>query len=325
MARILLLLVGAALVIVFVVRAGPGRIATELAGAGTRALWLLPLYALGTAVGAFPLAELLRQSDRPTTLGLVQGRFAASTANSLLPLFGVLGEPSRLLWLPAEAEARGIAAIAVDRLLYNGANGILLVAGAVVAATLTTLPTSIAVLAMVIGGLTLAATAVGLVLVARAGVGRRLHALLLRVLRRPNAPEDFGRAVDARLLELVRGPRGPLARALATHVVSRAILALEVPLGLFVLHAGATFAQATTLAVVPIAVSFAFSSIPSQIGVQEGAQTLVAQAIGLDPTVALSVVLLTRFRQLVFALLLPPLLASARAPERPQCERVNEP
>ncbi|HEY3494277.1 MAG TPA: hypothetical protein VGK73_06310, partial [Polyangiaceae bacterium] len=73
--------------------------------------------------------------------------------------------------------------------------------------------------------------------------------------------------------------------------------------------------QALVLAVVPIALSFFFSSVPGLIGVQEGAQTLVASALGLAPAAVLALVLLQRFRQLVFAALMPVLLGLARPNE----------
>lgn len=320
-----MLLAGVALVVLFVARVGAGRLASELAQAGPSALWLLVVYGAGTTLGAFPFGRLLPTAFRPSAWALVQGRFAASTANALLPFFGVAGEPSRLLWLPAEAHPLGVAAIVVDRILYNAANGILLMLGALVAAGFTSLPAELAAVACALGALTVGVTAVGFLLVARAGVGRRLHALLLRALGDRYAREDFGRAVDVGLVEMVRGPQRPLAFGLVVHLVARAVLVLEVPVGLLVLDAGASVAQAVVLAVVPIAVSFVFSSIPSQLGVQEGAQTLVAGAIGLEPTVVLAVVLLQRFRQLAFALLLPILLAGARAPARSQRESVNDP
>jgi hypothetical protein len=311
-------------VALFVSRAGAGRVATQLEQAGPRALWLLLPYGVGTALGAIPFALLLPRSLRPTPWALVQGRFAASTANALLPFFGVMGEPSRLLWVPREWHARGIAAIAVDRILYNGAGGVLLVAGAIVSGLFTTLPRELVGGALLVGVLTVAVTAGGFFMVARAGVGRRVHALLARAFGERYASQEFGPAVDAALVLLVRGPRAPLLRGTLIHLLSRAILAFEVGVGLLVLGVATTAAQATTLAVVPIALSFVFSSIPSQIGVQEGAQSLVAQAIGIDPTAALAVVLLQRFRQLAFALLLPLVLAGARAPV-PQRERTNDP
>lgn len=311
--------------VIFVARVGAERVAGELAKAGPQALWLLFPYGLGTMLGAFPFGGLLPPVHRPTSWALVQGRFAASTASALLPFFGLMGEPSRLLWLPAGGHAAGIAGLVVDRLLYNSANGFLLTLGALVAALFTTLPVELAVAAIVVGFLTLAVTAIGLVVVARFGVGRRLHALLGKALGERYSHDGFGRSVDTALVDLVRGPSAPLVRGALVHVVSRVVLGLEVAAGLLVLDAGATPAQVVTLTVVPIALSFFFSTIPSQIGIQEASQTLVAAAIGVNPTTALAVVLLQRFRQLAFSLLLPFLLAGARPTACPQRDSVKDP
>ncbi|HEX6767150.1 MAG TPA: hypothetical protein VF103_16750, partial [Polyangiaceae bacterium] len=67
----------------------------------------------------------------------------------------------------------------------------------------------------------------------------------------------------------------------------------------------------------PLALSLFFSSIPAQIGVQEGTQTLMATVLHLSPALVLSLVLLQRGRQLFFAAFLPLVTAFARPmPER---------
>src|SRR5262245_41836075 len=120
--RAAILLAGVALVAVFVARAGVADVASQIARAGPKALWSVVPYAVGTAIGAFPWGALLPRGVRPAASALISSRFAASSANALLPFFGMAGEPSRLLWLPALARAKGLAALAVDRLLYNSAN-----------------------------------------------------------------------------------------------------------------------------------------------------------------------------------------------------------
>ncbi len=286
--------------------------AAQLVRVGPWVLLLLVPYGIGTAVGALPWGRLLSRSVRPTTVGIVLSRFAASSANALLPLFGVAGEPSRLLWLPAAARAQGLAAIVVDRLLYNASNGLVLLAGALAAAYATQLPESWVLMAVGMSAVILAVSASIVWMIARAGVGRRIHALLGRLFRGLYTKEDFGRRVDTSLLELLRGPRTRLAQSLGLHVAGRSLLALEVFLGLALLGTPVTISQGIVLAVVPIALSVFFSSVPSQIGVQEGAQTLVASALGLDPAAVLALVLLQRFRQLFYATLMPFILGSAR-------------
>jgi uncharacterized membrane protein YbhN (UPF0104 family) len=83
------------------------------------------------------------------------------------------------------------------------------------------------------------------------------------------------------------------------------------------LHAPATLVHVLVLSSVPIATSVFASAIPSQIGVQEGAQALVCGALGLDPALGLVLVLLQRARQLAFVPLTLILLGAARSSEAP--------
>lgn len=313
--KIVLVLGGLVLVAAFVVRIGAREIGAQLLRAGPRALWLLVPYGVGTAIGAFPWASLLPREMRPSPLAVLESRFAASGANALLPFFGLAGEPSRLLWLPSTAQARGVAAIVVDRVLYNAANGLLLLAGAL-AALGTPLARPLVSLALVIAVLTLAVTAAGFWLVSRFGVGNRIQSLLRWLLGKSYGDADFGGQVDRALLDLVGGPISTLLRGAGVHLLGKAAMGFEVYVGLWALGASAGPVETLILAVVPIALSFFFSSVPSQIGLQEGAQTLVASSLGLDPAAVLSLVLLQRLRQLAFASLLPLLLAAAR-PARP--------
>jgi uncharacterized protein (TIRG00374 family) len=312
--RLLVFLVGIAIVTWFIGHVGTDQVRTQLLRVGPRALWLLVPYAIGTAIGAAPWAMLLPREMRPSALAVLEGRFAASSANSILPFFGVAGEPSRLLWLPSNGRANGVAAIVVDRVLYNSANGLLLFTGALAAWWFTSLPGSLVASALVVAVLTLSVTAVALWVVPKYGIGRKIQRLLRWLVGESYTNADFGSQVDAVLMSIVRGPRRPLVIGAGVHLFGRAAIAFEVWVGLQALGARADAAETVVLAVVPIALSFFFSSIPGQLGVQEGAQTLMASALGLDPAVVLSLVLLQRFRQLAFAALLPLLLAMARPP-----------
>lgn len=310
-ARLLLLAIGIAVVVLFTLRVGAGEVARQLGRAGPKALFLLVPYAVGTAIGAFPWRWLLPRALRPSLGGTVLGRMAASSANSLLPFFGLAGEPTRLLWLAPLARPRGFAAIVVDRLLYNLSNGALLVVGALFL-WLSSLPASLALAAFVSGVLTLAITFVAFAGTTRARLGERLHALVERVMRKSYAASGFGSEVDVVLGELVRGPRARLVAGALVHVLGRATIALEVPIGLWILGAKPGATAALSLALAPLALSLFFSSVPAQIGVQEGTQTLLATTLHLNPALVLSLVLLQRGRQLVFAAFLPLVMAFAR-------------
>lgn len=311
--RLVLFVLGIILLLWFVRRVGTESVVAQLMRVGPWVVLLLVPYGIGTAVGALPWGRLLSRRVRPRYTGVILSRFAASSANALLPLFGVAGEPSRLLWLPSGARAQGLAAIVVDRLLYNASNGLVLLVGATAAGYATRLPGEWVLMAVGMSAAILAVSVSIVWVIARAGVGRRVHALLARIFRGLYTKEDFGQSVDTSLLALLRGPRRRLASSLGLHMAGRSLIALEVFVGLALLGTHVTIPQGVVLAVVPIALSVFFSSVPSQIGVQEGAQTLVASALGLDPAAILALVLLQRFRQVVYASLMPFILGSARA------------
>jgi hypothetical protein len=308
-----LLALGLVLFAVALARAGLPAVGAQLLRVGPRAVWLLLPYAVGTAIGALPWAMLLTPACRPGLLGLVAGRFVASSANAVLPLFGLAGEPARLLWLEQGAKAEGVAAIVVDRALYNASNGVLLLGGAAVAWWGTHLPAVVPLGAAAAALVTLLVTVVALRVAVRFGVGQRLQAILSRMLGSTYSDAGFGRDVDARVVVMVRQSAGRLALGAFTHLVGRSVILVEVYLALELLGVPHRAADAVVLAVVPIGLSLVFSSIPSQIGVQEGGQALVAAALGMSPSLGVTLVLLQRFRQLAFAAVAPLLLNVARS------------
>jgi hypothetical protein len=307
------LVVGIALFWLALARAGLPEIGAQLRQVGPRVAWLLLPYAAGTAISAWPWALLLPARSRPRPLGALAGRFVASSANAILPFFGLAGEPLRLLWLEQDAKAEGVAAIVVDRALYNTSNGLLLLAGAAIALSGTPLPAALSLGAAAAALATLLVTLLVLWVAVRAGIGRRLQAVLSRMLGSEYRDGSFGRTVDATVLVMLRSGGLRLALGTLTHVLGRSVILLEVYLALGFLGIPYSMADATALAVVPIGLSLVFSSIPSQLGVQEGGQALVAAALGMSPSVGVTLVLLQRFRQLVFAALAPVWLNVARS------------
>jgi len=313
----MLALCGLILVAVFVQRAGVGAVSRQLGRLGPAALSLLVPYALGTCIGALPWARLLPAAARPPLSAVIVSRFAASGANALLPLFGVAGEPSRLLWLRADARARGVAAIVLDRLLYNSASALLLLLAAVVSLDTRlsgTLRAALGAIALAI----LLVTFGGAWLVARMGVGERLSRLLRKLLGSAYGEPRFGKQVDEALQSSLGSERGALVSGLFIHFIGRCVLASETYVALRCLHAPANAAEALVLATAPIASGFFASSIPSQLGVQEGVLMFVCSALGLGSALGITLALLSRLRQLVFVPLTPLLLALAKSPQQPR-------
>jgi len=310
--RLLPLALGLLLIAVFVARIGVATIQSELRRLGPESLLILVPYAAGTALSAFPWAWCLERRFRPRATATIAGRFAASGANALLPFFGLAGEPCRLLWLAPGARAEGLAAIVVDRLLYNSAGGLLLLLGAA-AALSSALPRALSGAAAVVGAILFGLSFGVLHAISRWGIGRRSQRLLQRFLGSSYREPELGASVDAAIQRLsAASARRRLGAGLLLHFVARVVVAVEIYVALWSLHAPTTLRDALILSSVPIATSVVASSIPSQIGVQEGAQAFVCGALGLSPALGLVLVLLQRLRQLAFAPLTLLLLASAR-------------
>jgi lysylphosphatidylglycerol synthase-like protein len=317
--RIVPVVLGLLLIPVFVVRIGLDAIVAELQRLGPETLLILAPYALGTALSAFPWAWMLDEDIRPRASGTVASRFAASGANALLPLFGFAGEPCRLLWLRADCRAVGLAAIVVDRLLYNSAGGLLLIAAAV-AALGTRLGVARSASAALLGLVILGSSFVVIYAISHWGIGRRVHGILRRFLGSSYAEPELGTRVDVSLRALLKTPGRVMLQNLGVHFLARVVQGVEVYVALWALRAPTSVADAIVLAAVPIATSVFASSIPSQIGVQEGAQSLVCAALGHSPALGLVLVLLLRLRQLAFVPLTPLLIAAARPHSRGKAE-----
>jgi uncharacterized protein (TIRG00374 family) len=314
MLRFLPLLIGLLLLPLFVARIGVGAIVEQLRQLGPSVLWILVPYAAGTALSALPWAWLLPPWQRPGWGRTVAGRFAASGANALLPFFGLAGEPCRLLWLDRAARAEGLAAIVIDRLIYNAAGGLLLLLAAIAA---WRTPLSLQLIGAGAGAalLIIGLSAITLHAITRWRIGQGVQRVLRRILGSAARESALGQQVDEALRGMARQRSRALLPGQLLHCVARAVMCLEVYLVLRSLHAPATLVHVLVLSSVPIATSVFASAIPSQIGVQEGAQALVCGALGLDPALGLVLVLLQRARQLAFVPLTLILLAAARSSE----------
>lgn len=310
--RVILVVLGIVLIWILVARIGVSAIASELSRLGPRSLLMLVPYTLGTALAALPFAWLLRERARLRASATIASRFAASGANALLPFLGFAGEPCRLLWVPSDAHPSGLAAIVVDRLLYNFAGGLVLLAGAGVALT-TRLPLAVTLLAAAIAVFIMLLTVLVTLAALRWGIGEGVHGLIGRLLGSAYGERELGAQVDIAMRALLRKPKGLLARGLGLHVLARAVLGVEVYIALWSLDAPTLVRDAVVLATVPVVTSLVASAIPSQIGVQEGAQALACAALGFDPALGVALVLLQRLRQLAFLPLTPLLIAGARA------------
>jgi uncharacterized protein (TIRG00374 family) len=317
--RLGLLLAGVGLLGVLIARLGPAEIAAELRGVGPGILWLLGAYSAGTALAAVPWYLLLPPTSRPGLGGAVASRFAASAANAVLPLMGVGGEPCRLLWLRPEARSQGVAAIIVDRVLFAAASALFLLLGFVAVFEVASLPGTFVVTGAVVAGSALLGAASVAWVAARHRVVGRLQRLARRLRRKPalaTTEIGLGDHVDDALSEMLGDRRGRLVACLVMHFGARILLGAEVYVALLVLDVPVSLSTALVLAAVPVVLAFAGAWVPSQIGLQEGAQALVCSALGLSPAVGVTLVLLQRIRQVMSVSVGWILVTTARHRER---------
>jgi hypothetical protein len=307
--------VAAALLAALVSRIGAREIVAQLSHAGPGLLWILALHGAAMVIMALPWRVLLPREARPSLGGTIASRFFASGASAVVPVVGVAGELVRLLWLRPGERAAGTAAVVVDRLVFGASAIALLGAGLIGLSHVPGLPasyTQAAIGGMVVLGVVVVA---GVVLARRGHVGTRVQRVIARVRKQAVDPE-MGAAIDERLDALLRPSNRRVWIALALHVVARAAVSAEILVGFWLLGVPLGWDEALVFAALPIILSFAGALVPSQLGVHEGAQALVAASFGISTTAAVAVVLLLRLRQLAGAAYVGALLVVRRLGSR---------
>ncbi len=293
---------------VLIHRLGAENIAAQLASAGPGFLWILVIHLFAMIAAALPWYVLLPPAARPTIGGAITSRFVASGANAALPLFGLGGEVARLLWLRKGERAPGVAAIIVDRLMTGAAAATLVAAGLIGLMHVPSLPAQYARAATVSMCVLVACVALGILLARRLALGTRLHRLVRRLRKQVDEDAHFGSDVDAHVTAMLSArTRGPWL-AWLLHVLGRSLVGVEIYVGFLLLDVQLAWDQALVFAALPAILAVAGAFVPSQLGVHEGAQALVAASFGISTTTAVAVVLLLRLRQIAGAALIGILL-----------------
>ncbi len=308
--RVVGIVLGLAVVIVGVKWTGVGAIRAALSRVGVNIAWMFAAYAAGTAIAAFPWRELFPVPARPSLGATLASRFAASGLNALVPFFG-LGEAARLLWVPRGERSPGLAALVVDRLLFLAAGAPILLAAALAATRVPSVPRSYEISVLISAAIILVAVAVVTVGATHGRlVGKLRWALLLFGMPPIGGSQNGGTdPIDRGLRGLLLGPRARIAGGFALHLCARMLLAAEIYAGLRILGADVGPLETLIFIAIPVGLSVIGTFVPGQIGLQEGASALVAAALGIGPATGIALVFLQRLRQLVFVPLAGLLLA----------------
>jgi glycosyltransferase 2 family protein len=292
---------------------GPRAIAHQLLAAGPGFVWLLLIHAAGIAIAAFPWHVLLPRDARPTIWQSVASRFVAAGANAVTPVVSFAGDLVRLFWLPRKSDRpHGVAAIVADRLTYGAANLTFVLAGAIALVHVSDLPPEYTRMTLIGAIVLMVLIAVGALLAARFRLVGRIHHLISRI-RRKERNHQFGDDVDASIEDMLRRQPGRLALAFLFNVLYRFAMSAQIVVAFRLLGVELAWDEALVFSALPIVMAIGGFMIPSQVGVQEGAQALLAESFGISPTTAVAVVLLLRIRSLVGGAVVALLIATKKS------------
>ncbi len=295
-----------------VARIGVHALLDQLGQVGWGYTWILVIHAFALVIASIPWWVLLPVGRRPTLGGAIASRIFASGANAVLPLFGLGGELVRLVWLKKHDRASGVAALVVDRLMYGVASATLLAVGLVGLLHLPQLPDDYARTATIGVAVLLVLSAVGTIVALRTGMGARIHRLIQRFRKQVDHDTQFGDSVDRDMATMLQVRSAAPWLAWLLHSLARGLIGAEIVLGFYLLGAPLAWDEALVFAALPVILALAGAIVPSQLGVHEGAQALIATSLGISPTTAVAVVLLMRIRQLISAAIIGPMLLVRR-------------
>lgn len=310
--RVVGAMIAIGLLVLLIYHLGPAAIAHQLLDVGPGFIWILVLHGVAIAVSGLPWHVLLPKRARPTVMQSIASRFVAAGANAVTPVVAFAGDLVRLFWLPYKADRPdGVAAIVVDRLTYGASNAVFVIAGAIALAEIG-LPPEYMRMTWIGLGVLVVLVAIGVVLAARFRLIGRTHHLISR-LRRKERDHQFGDDVDAAIEHMLRRKPGALALAFGLNLLFRIGISAEIVVAFHLLGVDLSVGQALAFSALPIVVAIAGFLIPSQIGVQEGAQALLADAFGISTTTAVAVVLLLRIRSLIGGAIVALLIATKKS------------
>jgi uncharacterized protein (TIRG00374 family) len=292
---------------------GPRAIGRQLLATGPGFIWIIVIHAVGIAIAALPWHVLLPRDARPTIWQSIASRFVAAGANAVTPIVAFAGDLVRLFWLPRKSDRpHGVAAIVADRLTYGAANLVFVLAGAIALVHVSDLPPQYTRMTLIGAVVLMVAIALSAVLAARFRLIGRIHHLVNR-LRRKQKDHQFGDDVDASIEDMLRRQPGRLALAFLFNVLYRVAMSAQIYVAFHLLGVELAWDQALVFSALPIVMAIAGFMVPSQVGVQEGAQAVLADSFGISPTIAVAVVLLLRIRSIVGGGLVALLIATKKS------------
>lgn len=299
--QIAAVLLGGGLLVLMLQRVGIADVRTGLASVGW---WFLAVLGLGglrfTARAQAWRACLGSQAERLPLAAAFRTVLAADAMGNATPLGPFASEPAKVaLTRSRVSAAAAVASVAVDNFFYGISALLMVFAGAVLLISQPVLPQTFSVAAQVIvAGVIVALLAVALLVwrgqrwltrVAGAAdaLGGRLH-----------IPPDTILEARRRVAEVFSWTGRRLARVAGWQGLFHALAVTEVAMLLRVLPGAesASLLDAFLFESTGRFVVIAFKFIPLRLGVDEAGSALVAQVLGLDPTIGVTLALVRKLR-----------------------------
>lgn len=296
--RFVLLVSGAVLLAVLVLRNDPAAVAASISQLSWRLL-LVVLFPFSFVTMFDTLGwRFAFQRDQVPFWALLSARLAGEAFNLTTPTASVGGEPVKAWLLRRHVPFdESVPSVIVAKTTITIAQGLLLLLGIVVARS--TLPGSSPLLTGMEWLLGLEIMAIGgFVVVQMGGVLGRGGRLLGRFgLFGSGERTDTLRRIDGALSHFYRREPRRLLLSIGFHFVGWALGTLETYLILQFLGMPVSFATATVIEAFGTGVRFASFMVPGSLGAWEGGQMASFTALGLGATPALSFSLVRRLRE----------------------------
>ena len=302
-AHIIVALVGAALLIVTVQRAGGWPAVVDgVTSVGWSFIVVVIIGAarMGCRAGAW-LACI--QDGRLRFRDAFWAVLAGDTAGNLTPLGVFASEPTKILMTRAQlSTVTSIASVAIENAFYTASVLIVLLAGTWLFLQRADVPAGLEQISEVILAVIAVAAVIGVWAArTRPAVLSRLAPLVTRLAGRADAPADAIREVESRIYGVLQWPASRILRVVAWDALFHCLAVLEVWLVLRLLPGGdtITIADAFLMESAGRFVTVAFKFVPYRLGIDEAGSGAVSQVLGLGAAMGVTLALVRRLRIIV--------------------------
>lgn len=325
--RIILTLLGFALLAILIYRVGPGEVWDHIRQVGYYFI-LTCFIALAWLFLQSAAWALIQGAFQPVPFWLLfKARIMADGVTTLVPMSAnVGGEAARAVIIRAHCPLReGIPGILFDKTLESFASLVFLASGLFISVAYLKIPEKYKTEALIVLAFITVVITVMIILQLK-GLYGILH-WLARVFPRGRQwlleKEEILRQFDRNMRTLFRLSRLKLATAFLLHLAARWLGVLEVYVIVRALGWPAPLVKTLFISVFVVIVNTAFFLIPGQWGAAEGASLLAATTVGYPAAVGLSLGLVRRARKVVYALVTVVLMITGKQKLRLSAERMD--